>query len=166
MALATAIYGLGLPAFVLQKLLQPVYFAREDTKTPFCYAVVSMIVNAALAVGLMPIVGWVAPAIATTVSAWLLVVLLMLGTRRFGAVAQFDARFKARLPRITIAALGMGALLWAVAATLDPWVSTTLERIGFAVFLVLAGISAYGGLGSVAGAFSGAELRQALRRNG
>ena len=60
----------------------------------------------------------------------------------------------------------MGALLWAVAATLDPWVSTTLERIGFAVFLVLAGISAYGGLGSVAGAFSGAELRQALRRNG
>ena len=31
---ATAIYGLGLPAFMIQKLLQPLYFAREDTKTP------------------------------------------------------------------------------------------------------------------------------------
>ena len=166
MALATAIYGLGLPAFVLQKLLQPVYFAREDTKTPFRYAVVSMIVNAALAVGLMPAVGWVAPAIATTVSAWLLVALLMLGTRRFGAVAQFDQRFKARLPRITIAALAMGAVLWAVAAGLDPWVSSTLQRIVFAAFLVVAGVIAYGICGRLTGAFSSAELRGALRRKG
>ena len=166
MALATAIYGLGLPAFVLQKLLQPVYFAREDTKTPFRYAVVSMIVNAALAVGLMPLAGWVAPAIATTVSAWLLVALLARGTRHYGAVARFDTRFKTRLPRITLAALGMGALLWALATTLDPWVSTTLERIGFALLLVLTGVFAYGGLGSIVGAFSGAELRQALRRSG
>ena len=166
MALATAIYGLGLPAFVLQKLLQPVYFAREDTKTPFRYAVVSMIVNAALAVGLMPLAGWVAPAIATTVSAWLLVALLARGTRHYGAVARFDAQFKMRLPRIILAALGMGALLWALATALDPWVSTTLERIGFALLLVLTGVFAYGGLGSIVGAFSGAELRQALRRSG
>lgn len=165
MALATAIYGLGLPAFVLQKLLQPVYFAREDTKTPFRYAVVSMIVNAALAVGLMPAVGWVAPAIATTVSAWILVALLMLGTRRYGAVAQFDHRFKARLPRIAIAALAMGAVLWAAASALDPWVTSTLQRIGFAAFLVVAGVIAYGICGRITGAFSGAELRGALRRS-
>ena len=45
-ALALAIYGLGLPAFVLQKVLQPVYFARENTRTPFYFALVSMVVNA------------------------------------------------------------------------------------------------------------------------
>ena len=125
-----------------------------------------MIVNAALAVGLMPLAGWVAPAIATTVSAWLLVALLARGTRHYGAVARFDAQFKMRLPRIILAALGMGALLWALATALDPWVSTTLERIGFALLLVLTGVFAYGGLGSIVGAFSGAELRQALRRSG
>src|SRR6056297_683233 len=51
-ALAVAVYGLGLPAFVLQKILQPVFFAREDTRSPFRYAVVAMVVNAVLAVGL------------------------------------------------------------------------------------------------------------------
>jgi murein biosynthesis integral membrane protein MurJ len=44
-ALALAVYGAGLPAFVLHKVLQPLYFAREDTRTPFRYAVNSMFVN-------------------------------------------------------------------------------------------------------------------------
>ena len=34
-ASALMIYAIGLPAFVLQKILQPLYFARENTKTPF-----------------------------------------------------------------------------------------------------------------------------------
>ena len=50
-ALAVAVYGIGLPAFVLQKLLQPLFFAREDTKSPFRYAMVAMVINAALAFG-------------------------------------------------------------------------------------------------------------------
>ncbi|MEL6206618.1 MAG: murein biosynthesis integral membrane protein MurJ, partial [Pseudomonadota bacterium] len=37
-AQVTAIYGAGLPAFVLQKVLQPLYFARAETRTPFRYA--------------------------------------------------------------------------------------------------------------------------------
>ena len=57
-AQAVAIYGLGLPAFVLQKILQPLFFAREDTRTPFRYAVAAMLVNAAAAVGLAPLLGW------------------------------------------------------------------------------------------------------------
>ena len=51
-AFATAIYGLGLPAFVLQKVLQPLYFAREDTRTPFRFALWAMVINAVLAIGL------------------------------------------------------------------------------------------------------------------
>jgi putative peptidoglycan lipid II flippase len=46
-AAALAIYGLGLPAFVLQKVLQPLFFAREDTRRPFYYALGSLVVNAA-----------------------------------------------------------------------------------------------------------------------
>ena len=38
-------YVLGLPAFVAIKVLQPAYFAREDTKTPMWYAAVSMVIN-------------------------------------------------------------------------------------------------------------------------
>src|SRR6056300_1105356 len=49
MAQACAIYAIGLPAFILQKVLQPLYFAQEDTKTPFRFALYAMVVNAVLA---------------------------------------------------------------------------------------------------------------------
>ena len=76
MAQAVAIYALGLPAFVLQKILQPLYFSREDTKSPFRFAVWSMVVNAVIAVGGIPFFGWLAPAIATSFAGWVMVLQL------------------------------------------------------------------------------------------
>ena len=37
-----AIFGLGLPAFVLIKAFTPGYFAREDTRTPMYFAAISV----------------------------------------------------------------------------------------------------------------------------
>ena len=42
---ALAAYAAGLPAFVAIKVLQPAYFAREDTRTPMWYGGISMVVN-------------------------------------------------------------------------------------------------------------------------
>ncbi|OYW51692.1 MAG: murein biosynthesis integral membrane protein MurJ [Rhodobacterales bacterium 12-65-15] len=78
-AWALAAYGMGLPAFVLHKVLQPLYYAREDTRSPFRFAVWSMVVNAGLAVGLMPLIGFLAAAIATSAAAWTMVVFLIGG---------------------------------------------------------------------------------------
>ena len=78
-ALAVAVYGIGLPAFVLQKLLQPLFFAREDTRSPFRYAVVAMGINAVLAIGLASYIGWIAAAIATSAAGWAMVWLLLRG---------------------------------------------------------------------------------------
>ena len=44
---ALAAYAAGLPAFVAIKVLQPGYFAREDTSTPMWYGGISMVVNVA-----------------------------------------------------------------------------------------------------------------------
>ncbi|CAG0910114.1 unnamed protein product, partial [Cyprideis torosa] len=112
MALAVAVYGLGLPAFILQKILQPVFFAREDTKSPFRYALWAMVVNGILAIALSRQIGWIAPAIATSVAAWTMVVQLLWGMQRFGDVARFDERFLSRLWRICLASVVMGAVLW------------------------------------------------------
>ena len=68
-ALALAIYGAGLPAFVLQKVLQPLYFARENTH-PFRFALWSMVVNAVMALGLAPFIGFSAAAFGTTIAGW------------------------------------------------------------------------------------------------
>ncbi|NOD30817.1 murein biosynthesis integral membrane protein MurJ [Ruegeria atlantica] len=163
-ALAVAIYGIGLPAFMLQKLLQPLFFAREDTRSPFRYAVVAMVVNAALAFGLFPLVGWIAPAIAASTAGWAMVVLLAIGARRMGEEARFDDRFRARAGRIVLASVGMGAVLFALIHFLG-W---TLDIPGWRylsllVLIVVAAVS-YFCLGHVLGAFKLSEFKRALRR--
>ena len=76
-AYALAIFALGLPSFVLIKVFQPAYFAREDTATPMRYAVVGLTANTLGSIalfflfrrlGLMPHLGI---AVATTLGGWL-----------------------------------------------------------------------------------------------
>lgn len=163
-ALAVAVYGVGLPAFMLQKLLQPLFFAREDTRSPFRYAVAAMIINAVLAFGLYPLVGWIAPAIAASAAGWAMVVLLVIGARRLGEEAQFDDRFRHRAWRIAVASLGMGLVLYA-AIQLFGW---TLELPGwrYLALLVLITVAAvtYFLFGQLLGAFKLSEFKHALRR--
>ena len=163
-AIAVAIYGLGLPAFVMQKILQPVFFAREDTKSPFRFALVAMVLNAALALGLSPWLGWVAPAIATTLAGWAMVGLLVRGARPFGDVVRFDARFRARIWRICAASAVMGVVLWFAAQALHGPLNTGGIRYLALAALVGLGIVTYFGTGQLIGAFRLSEFRQAMRR--
>jgi putative peptidoglycan lipid II flippase len=159
-----AIYGLGLPAFVMQKILQPVYFAREDTKSPFRYAVVAMVVNAVLAFGLAGAVGWIAAALATTVAAWVMVAQLVWGARGYGEVVRFDAQFHRRLWRIVLASAVMGAVLWGAWLLLGPVLALGGWRWLALLALIGAGAASYGIVGQVLGAFSMAEIRRQMRR--
>jgi putative peptidoglycan lipid II flippase len=163
-ALAAAVYGLGLPAFVMQKALQPLYFAREDTRRPFHYAVVSMVVNAVVAIGLAPVIGYVAAAFGTTLAGWAMVWLLWRGSRRMGDAAGLDARFKRRLRRIVLAALLMGGLLWAAVLMVGPWLGVPMLRYAALGLIVGIGIAGYFGIGHLLGAFRLGEFRAAMRR--
>jgi putative peptidoglycan lipid II flippase len=142
-ALALAIYGLGLPAFVLQKALQPLFYAREDTRSPFRYAVWSMVLNAGLAFGMMPWIGFSAAAWATTLSAWVMVGQLWWGSRRLGEETRFDARFRSRLWRIALASALMGAALWVGWGLLMPLLEDRGWRILGLVLLIGIGMASY-----------------------
>ena len=162
-ALAVAIYGLGLPAFVLQKVLQPLFYAREDTKSPFRYAVVAMVINAALAIGLAFTFGYLAAAIATTAAGWVMMVLLWRGSRRMGAAVTFDDRMKRRVWRIVLASLLMGGALLLGEWVLRPLV-TGWSRAGALALLILWGSAFYFAVSELLGAFRMSELRGAMRR--
>ena len=163
-AQAVAIYGLGLPAFVLQKILQPLFFARGDTKSPFHYALVAMVVNAVLAVGLIPLLGWLAPALATTLAGWTMVAQLAFGARRFGDVARFDARFWSRIWRICLAAAVMGISLWLASYALAPFLNLSGWRYLALAVLVVIGLAVFFGVGQLIGAVRLSEFRQAAKR--
>jgi putative peptidoglycan lipid II flippase len=163
-ALVLAIYGAGLPAFVLHKILQPLFYAREDTRSPFVYAIASMVTNAIMAIGLMPWIGFSAAAWATTLSGWVMVWQLWRGSRKMGEVAHFDARFRQRLPRIVAASAFMGLVLWGTAQVMDPWLHLHLWRYLALLALCTVGIVAYFGSGTLIGAFRLSDFT-ALRRS-
>ena len=162
-ALALAIYAVGLPAFVLQKVLQPLFFAREDTKSPFRYAVWSMVTNVVIAVGLMPIVGFAAAAIATSLSAWIMVGQLWWGARAMGPEARFDDRLLSHLPRVLLACGAMVLVIWAGAMLLQPWLQSPGWRYIALAALVGFGIFTYFASGFAFRAFKLEDLK-GLRR--
>jgi putative peptidoglycan lipid II flippase len=163
-AVAVSIYGLGLPAFVIQKFIQPLYFAREDTRSPFRFALVAMVINAALALGLSPVIGWIAPAIAATVAGWAMVALLMIGARGMGDVARFDAQLRKRIWRIIAASAVMGGCLWAGNVALSPALGMAGIRYAALVALIAFGGIAYFIAGQLLGAFKMSEFKKAVRR--
>jgi putative peptidoglycan lipid II flippase len=163
-AFAVAVYGLGLPAFVMQKTLQPLFFAREDTKRPFYYALVALVMNAVLAVGLAPFIGFIAAAYGTTLTSWAMVWLLWRGSRSMGEAADFDARFKTRLPRIIAASAGMGLVLVVLAMLMAPLLDLPTWRYLALLVLIALGAVSYFGIGQMIGAFQLAEFRRAMKR--
>jgi len=163
-ALVLAIYAAGLPAFVLQKVWQPLFYAREDTRRPFRYAVMAMAVNAGLAIGLMPLIGFAAAAVATTAAAWIMLAQLIWGARAMGIAAQLDARARKRLPLIAISAAIMGAVLYLAAQLLDAWIYDEAWRYGAVAALIALGAGSYFGAGAALGAFKLSELRSLRQR--
>lgn len=160
-ARALLVYALGLPAFVLQKILQPLYFAREDTKTPFRFALWSMLVNAAVAIGLMPVAGFLAAAMGTTIAAWTMVAQLWWGSRSMGLAARADPRLLRTAPRITLAAALMALALWPMR---DALAGAGMPRIPSLAILVFGGAAIYFALTFLTRAYRPSDLKAAIRR--
>ena len=147
---------------MLQKVLLPAFFAREDTRTPLRFAVVSMVVNLVIAVGGAPVAGYLAAAVGTTVAGWVNLALLWRGTRKFEDEIAIDARLAARWPRIVAASLLMGALVLGLAevqaAMLPDW-----RALGLVV-IVVGGAVGYAVAAVALGAFRLSDIRDAMSR--
>ena len=71
-------FALGLPAYVLIKVLIVCFFAREDTKTPLYVSIVSVLVNIILSLLLISTMREMGIALATAISAWVNAILLLI----------------------------------------------------------------------------------------
>ena len=82
-------FALGLPAYIIIKVLVSCFFAREDTKTPLYISIVSVITNVVLSLLLIGSMREMGIALATAISAWINALLLyvFLYTRN---LIQFD----------------------------------------------------------------------------
>ena len=163
-----AAYAVGLPAHVLAKVFTPGYFAREDTATPVKFAVVVMVVNAALAIALMlalqPFgIGHVGIALATALTGWLNAALLWRGLTKRGHF-RTDLRLRRRVLPLFAAVAIMAAVLAGGAWLARSWLGgEPVERITALAALVAVGLVAYGAAAQLLGAIDLRELRSLLR---
>ena len=135
---------LALPAHVLVKALSPAFFAREDTVTPLLATLKGVVLAIAAAFLLGHWYGADGIAAAIALGAWSIALgLVRRGAETFGF--SIDAEARRRLPRIVVAALAMGALLW-IATRFLPALASGAHGLVQAVLLlavISAGIASY-----------------------
>lgn len=165
--LAMAAYAIGIPAYVAVKVLNAAFFARQDTVTPVRISVISTVLNTALSLALIQILGHVGIALGTGLAAWISIALMLRALKRLDALT-LDRQLLHRLPRILLAGLVMvivlaGLLAGAYGLGLDTG-STPVRRIIWLALLIGTGALTYGGAALVLGAGEIGELRQLLGR--
>ena len=163
-----AIYGLGLPGFVMIKALNPGFFAREDTKTPMRFTIVAVVTNCIVAVSLFPFFAERGIATAEVTSGWISTILL--GTtliRRKHLVIEWA--LVSRLMRLAIAAVIMAGVLEYASSYAAPYIapkSGLLHEIGAVLALIVLAMVVYFGVAFAIGGASLGMLRRNMKRGG
>jgi putative peptidoglycan lipid II flippase len=160
-AQALMLLALGLPAHVLIKALSPAFFARNDTLTPLLATLKGLAVAIVLGVVLGHVYGASGIAASIALGAWSSAsALIRHGAVNFGF--SIDAAARRRLPRIVLAALAMGGLLW-ISATFGPDPHGGAQGI-FLGMLISTGIAVYGLLLVAFGAIAWDDAVAAIRQ--
>ncbi len=153
-ALSLMAMTLGLPAFILIKVLAPAFYARQDTRTPVRIAIIAMISNMGLnLLFVLPMLYFqiegphAGLALATTVSAWLNAWLLYRHLRATGVYAPQPGWGRVLL-RVLFGSLVMTALLWFGVKDFDVWVErgSTERLLRLALWIGIAGVTYLGTL--------------------
>jgi putative peptidoglycan lipid II flippase len=164
----TVVQGLviGLPAYVLVKVLTPNFFARKDTRTPVVTAAISLVVTIALNIALVPRIGVAGLAVAGAVGAWCNIALLG-GILRARGHFTLPARVLGRIARIALASGVMGIALYALMARIDAWFVGSIADKALGIASILgAGAVTYGGAGAALGILDRASVARLMRRQG
>jgi putative peptidoglycan lipid II flippase len=162
--MVTSALVVGLPAYVLVKVLTPNFFARADTRTPVYTAGASLVVTVGLNIVLVPMLGVVGLALAGAVGAWVNIALLGTVLARRGFF-RLPARVLGRIGRIALASALMGAALYGLMQAITPWLDgpfiTRLAAIGA---ILAVSFVTYGAATVVFGVLDKATIQRLMRR--
>jgi len=161
-----AAFAIGLPSFVLIKIFQPSFYARQDMRTPMWFSGVNAVSNIILALLLFPVLGVVGLALATSAAGWINAFLLwvvLLGGKHF----EFAASAVRNVMLICLASAAMAGVLYAG----NYYLSETLIDSALLIRLLLIGglitvaATVYFVIVIVTGALPKGQLARMLKRN-
>jgi putative peptidoglycan lipid II flippase len=163
-ALTLSLIALGLPAYVLVKVLTPGFYARRDTATPVKVALVVLVANVILNFALIPTFGIGGLAAAVALSSWLNCTILYVLLHRRGHF-RVEKWLASRLARQLLAAAAMVVALFAIRSALSGWfVGSLTHRLAGVIAIVGGGMIVYFPLVWVLGGTDREELKLLLSR--
>jgi putative peptidoglycan lipid II flippase len=126
-SLSLQVFAVGLLGFSMVKVAAPTYFAREDTRTPFRIAIVSVVLNILLSLALFRAMGHVGVAFATTTAATVQAYLLVRGTVRRGLYRPGRA-FALFVVKVAVATTAMVLLLLVTSPSAQTWLQLPMHQ--------------------------------------
>ena len=147
-----AMLVMGLPAYVLVKVIVPNFYARADTKTPVYAAFISLAVFVAFNIAFLQRYGVLGVAMASVIGAWINVGFLYLVMLRRD-LYRVPGALVLRIARQLLAAAAMGLALWFARDLLTDYFAAGLFARLFALMaLVGAAAIVYFGVAFAVGA--------------
>ena len=149
-SLSLMAYAVGLPGFILIKVLAPGFYARQDTRTPVRIGIIAMLANMAMnLLFVIPLVqsGFSGPhmglALAPSIAAYLNAGLLYRKLRRRGIYTPHGG-WGTWWFRLLAALVVMAGVIWLMRAGLSEWLAWGLsQRILQLLLCILAGALSY-----------------------
>jgi putative peptidoglycan lipid II flippase len=165
-ALTLSIVVLGLPAYVLVKVLTPGFYARQDTATPVKIAAIVLIATVVLNFLLIPPFGIAGLASAIAICSWLNCLMLYVVLHRRGHF-RIEGWLASRIARQLVAGAAMVAVLWLVKGALAPFfVGSVGHRLIGVGALIGSGLAVYFPVAWLIGGMDKQDIQALLRRRG
>ena len=121
-AKALLYFSMGLPAFALIKIFSSFIFARDNTKTPFYFSTISVLLNIVISVYYFKDVGFIIIPIATSISSWINSILLYIYLHNEDYF-KINKQLIIQIIRITVSTITMGLLLQTLLSYFDSQLS-------------------------------------------
>ncbi|CAO5679169.1 MAG: putative lipid II flippase MurJ [Holosporales bacterium] len=142
---ALAAFSIGLPAYVMGKILTTTFFATENTKTPVKVSMLTIALNFVLTVILMKFFYHTGMALATSLSSWANVFILAYVLRRKN-LFRFSKKLFLYLLKVLLVSFFMGSFTYFIYVKLGMPVSIW-QKIANMIILILSGLTFFGCVG-------------------
>jgi len=158
-AAALTFFAFGVPAFSILKIFSNFFFARNDTKLPFYFSVISVVLNVFISVALFSNFGFIIIPIATTISSWINVLLHFYFIKK-RKLHNFDSKFVYKLPRILLSVVVMGIILYLLLGVFsDKFIYNESWKFIYLFIIVLFSLFSYLLISNFTGAFKFKDIK-------
>tara|TARA_B100000989_G_scaffold293219_1_gene270268 strand:- start:13779 stop:15308 length:1530 start_codon:yes stop_codon:yes gene_type:complete len=152
-------FSLGLPAFSLIKIFSSFIFARDNTKTPFNFSLISVLINVIISVYFFSDYGFIVIPIATSISSWIHAIILYIYLHKY-KLFKISFDFTLNLIRIIFSSILMAMFLYGFISFFeDQLIYDNSLKVIYLFFLIILSIVIYIIISLVTKAFKFSDIK-------